>query len=98
MSEESFDIRRFVIIWNNKYPLDLWWRKKYNIPFNSEQHRRISLIDIAFQRVEDLWVSDLISKDNNDIPQSEQMTDEDFDKVDIDSFNKESDANIQSKG
>lgn len=45
--------RRFVIEWNNKHPIDYWWRQKYSIPFNSKQHRQASLIDMKFEWEED---------------------------------------------
>ena len=47
------DFQRFVIEWNNLYPLDRWFRKKYNIRFNSTQHRGSNLIDIYFEFIED---------------------------------------------
>lgn len=47
MSVESFD--KLIIQWNNMFPLDRWYRKKYNIPFNSIQHQTVSQIDILFE-------------------------------------------------
>ena len=46
------NIKEFVIKWNNFCPVDLWYRKKYNIPFNSLTHRQISMIDIYIEYVE----------------------------------------------
>lgn len=45
------DVRSFVNDWNTKYPIDRWWRDKYNIPFGSPQHLNHSLVDmrIAFE-------------------------------------------------
>jgi hypothetical protein len=42
-----------VLRWNARFPLDRWYRKKYNIPFGSEQHRKISQMDIYFDHLED---------------------------------------------
>ena len=42
----------FVLKWNNTWGFDYWWRKKYNVPFNSEAHRSISQIDIKFDYIE----------------------------------------------
>ena len=44
--DKNFPIRDFMLWWNNKFPIDYWYRKKYNIAFNSKQHRQISLFDI----------------------------------------------------
>lgn len=40
------DVRLFVKDWNLKYPVDRWWREKYNIPFGSPQHLDQSLLDM----------------------------------------------------
>lgn len=45
--------KEFLLEWNSLFPLDYWWRKKYNIPFNSKKHRRISYIDIYYEWLEE---------------------------------------------
>jgi len=47
------DIQEFILKWNNDYPIDRYWRKKYSIPFNSEQHRKMSLLDMRIDFEED---------------------------------------------
>ena len=42
-----------IILWNNTFPCDRHYRKKYNIPYNSVQHREISQIDIFLDIYED---------------------------------------------
>jgi|SRR5690606_13763623 len=39
-------IREFMIWWNANFPIDYWYRQKFNIRFNSESHRELSLFDI----------------------------------------------------
>lgn len=51
--------RDFLIKWNINYPLDYWWRKKYNIPFNSRKHREISYIDIFYE-----WLEEKLYEEN----------------------------------
>lgn len=46
------DIRSFVTRWNNLFPIDLWYRRRYNIPFNSEKHREVCQIDVYFEWIE----------------------------------------------
>lgn len=46
-------LKAFVITWNNKFPFDKLFRKKYGIPFNSEQHRQLSQIDVYMEILED---------------------------------------------
>lgn len=43
------ELKRFVIDWNNKHPLDAWWRKKHNIGFGTSEHKES---DFIFQRIE----------------------------------------------
>lgn len=42
-----------IIEWNNRFPLDLWYRRKYQIPFGSKKHREINYVDIYFEYSED---------------------------------------------
>jgi hypothetical protein len=51
MSQNTF--KPLIIEWNNSFPLDKWFRKKYNLPFNSEAHRQSNPIDIYFEYQED---------------------------------------------
>ena len=43
------EIKEFVYWWNSQFPFDYIWRNKYNIPFNSSQHREMSFIDIKIE-------------------------------------------------
>lgn len=51
---EIGDVRSFVKDWNLKYPVDRWWREKYNVPFGSPQHLDFSFLDmrIAFEEAQ----------------------------------------------
>ena len=42
------DIIHFIFRWH-EFPLDYWWRKKYNIPFGSLKHREMNFIDIFIE-------------------------------------------------
>jgi hypothetical protein len=39
-------IDRFIVEWNTRFPIDYWWRKKYNVPFGSKKHRNTSHLDM----------------------------------------------------
>lgn len=52
-------MENFVVFWNNKYPLDKWFRDKYKFHFNSENHRNSNLLDIYFQFIEEKMFHDL---------------------------------------
>lgn len=45
--------RDWVIRYNNRFPIDRWWREKHSIPFNSSSHREISPVDMKFEHEED---------------------------------------------
>lgn len=51
-----------VIQWNNKYPYDYLWRKKYNIPFGSEQHLKTSHVDMCFDMIEEDYIRNKIKE------------------------------------
>jgi len=56
------DIRIFIATWNNLYPVDYVFRKKYKIPFNSTEHRSMSLLDMRIDLEEDLMYGELDDK------------------------------------
>jgi hypothetical protein len=54
--------RQFLLEWNLEFPLDHWWRKKYNVPFNSPKHRAVSAIDMFYDWLEDHMFEDYVSE------------------------------------
>lgn len=46
------DLKSFILKWNNTWQYDFWWREKYNISFNSPEHRKMNQIDIKFDYLE----------------------------------------------
>lgn len=51
------NIRKFMLSWNQLFPVDKWWRTKHNIPFNSKEHRSTSIIDMYIEYSEELYFS-----------------------------------------
>ncbi len=47
------DIRHSIEWWNIQYPLDKWYRDKFNIRYNSPEHLAIDVVDIRAQYEED---------------------------------------------
>lgn len=52
------DVKNFLIAWNNSFPLDLWFRQKYNIPFNSSKHREVNFIDVLLEYEEEKLIKE----------------------------------------
>jgi hypothetical protein len=46
-------LRKEIIKWNNKFPVDRWWRQKHKIAFNSKAHQEISFLDQLFEYQEE---------------------------------------------
>lgn len=63
-------LNNFIADWS-RFPIDLWWRKRYNIPFGSPQHRSMNFIDMAIEYQEEL----LWNKARN---RPEEITDDEF--------------------
>ncbi len=53
LSNSIQEHKEFILEWNTLFPLDHWYRKKYNISFNSPQHRAISYIDMYYEWLEE---------------------------------------------
>lgn len=60
------NIQMFVRSWNVKYPIDKWWRFKYNVPFNSPQHNAMTLMDMRIEYEESLLFEELLKSQEQD--------------------------------
>lgn len=94
--------KKFVIDWNNNFPFDRLYREKFNIAFNSPQHRELSQIDIKlfflesymFSKYEKDYIEESKHKENyekngvilKDLP-AEKVS-ELFDAIDMKNFKK----------
>lgn len=47
------DIVQGIISWNNRFPLDRWWRMKHKVAFLSQAHRESSFISQLIEFEED---------------------------------------------
>lgn len=45
-----------VDFWCSVFPHDVWFRKKYQIPFLSIQHRQTTFLSIKFEYLEDSFI------------------------------------------
>ena len=89
------DIHKFIIDWNNKFPIDYWWRRKYSIPFGSKKHKETTLIDMFIDYEENKLMNNL---HNKDLPEdvdlegntmSQKEIDDSFDNVDLANYNND---------
>lgn len=87
-----------------KYFWDYWWRKKYNVPFGSLQHRKMFLQDMLLEYLEEIEILKIelsekqkqLKEENNLLgfsnDKTEKMTkkevDELFDNLDLEQFDE----------
>lgn len=55
------ELRKFISNWNIKYPYDKEWRERHNIPFLSQKHREMVLLDILLEKIENDLYEEAIS-------------------------------------
>lgn len=49
----DFRIKDDIVNWNNRFPLDHWWREKHKIPYLSAEHRESTFFGQYFEFYED---------------------------------------------
>lgn len=68
---ERSELEQAVVSWNERFPLDRWWRNKHEVAFMSPVHRESSFLHQLFEFEEDKLFSKAITdsnvKDNKDI-------------------------------
>lgn len=82
-----------ILEWNSKHPYDYRWRKKYNIPFGSKEHKGISVIDQYFDIREEELLEQLKKEEKE---REERINDEEFDNLDLNKLYPTSDINKES--
>lgn len=86
----------FLLRWH-RFPIDYWWRKKYNVPFGSSKHREMSLIDMFLEFKEELnmlkeerqEVMVESPEDDNVVSMSQQEIDDEYENLDLSKFDKQ---------
>lgn len=61
------EIKRFMIRWNNRFPVDHWWRKKHNVPFLSALHKEQSFLHQLMEFEEERMFLELEEKGNDPV-------------------------------
>jgi len=90
MLQQQKTLRRkaseFLEQWHS-FPIDYWWRKKYNVPFGSVTHREMNFIDMLIDYQEELDINKRISKSND-------VSDKDYESV---GYYENKDSNVLSQ-
>jgi hypothetical protein len=58
------DVKSFIINWNNRFPVDRWWRVKHGIAFNSTEHQEFCFIDMYVEFLEDRMFDEIANKNS----------------------------------
>lgn len=97
-------LKSFIIDWDLNYPIDLLYRKKYGIRFNSLEHRELNFIDMCIELFEENMLKNGNNKEEDEIyfpghglnvltrmqnQYTPEEADDIFDKIDIKKIAKE---------
>lgn len=73
--------------WIIKYPIDYWYRKKFNIAFGSPEHKSLTLLDMLYEYLEDDVIRSFTKrKKDNDNPVKHIEEDEIIQEDEVDSL------------
>jgi hypothetical protein len=97
------DLDHYIFAWQD-FPIDYWWRKKYNISFGSIKHRDMNFIDMLIDYREDLLIRKEINRlniekeekenkelgidKNNEVKLTDKQIKDDYDNLDLSEYNK----------
>ena len=60
------NIKQEIIAWNNRFPLDRWWRKKYDVSYLSSNHRESTFYQQYYEYHEDLMFKELAKEEESE--------------------------------
>lgn len=100
-------VNNFLFHWH-RFTIDYWWRKRYNVPFGSSQHREMNPIDMLIEYKETLEINkaniiasnsaNYLEEDEEElserktVPVSQKEMDEDYEDLDLEQFNIKNDG------
>jgi hypothetical protein len=70
------DFDNFILKWNERLPVDRWWREKHKVAFLSEEHKKMNPIDIYLEYREDKMYMELRENNSKVSEVEEKKTDE----------------------
>lgn len=85
------EIDSFLFKWHF-FIVDYWWRKKYNVPFNSKKHRNANYIDMLIEYREYCMINSLKKQETEEDDEYEfqKMTsaeiDKEYEEIDLKQF------------
>ena len=92
--------KEFFFYWSNKYPLDVWFRKKFEIRFGSKEHLGTTLEEMYFEWLQEKEFSKIEKQhkrkailkeryEENGIlqPRQEKIPEDFFKNIDLSRFN-----------
>lgn len=59
---ERSELEQAIVSWNNRFPLDRWWRNKHEVAFMSPVHRGSSFLYQLFEFEEDKLFSKAVTE------------------------------------
>lgn len=86
--------------WNSLFPFDYLFRRKYKIPFGSDEHRKMSFFDMKYDLQEakfmeyiisvkkygEQYKGQLLKEKEGQIEMAKQMLKDEFDNLDLSEF------------
>lgn len=98
--KESKTLETLILNWNSRFPFDRQWRKKYNVPFGSQQHLDTDFINMKFDLAEDAvferFKKEFLEDSKREkgelfkashLDENGEVTDEAFDALDLNEIN-----------
>lgn len=67
----SSELRKFIVNWDNNFPIDFLWRQKHGIRFGSEEHKKADFITMVIEFEEAKFVSEMIKAKQDRIEEAE---------------------------
>lgn len=68
------DVKKYMIQWNRKFPVDRWWREKHKVAFLSDEHRKTSFLNQLMEFAEDVYFQVELKEKKKELESQEEYT------------------------
>jgi hypothetical protein len=70
----SMSLKQKIYAWDNLFPFDLWWRRKYKVAFGSVEHKSMKMSFVVFDYEENRLLDEEIEKQDPEEFQRRRVT------------------------
>ena len=91
LENKNRELDAFIYRWD-RFVIDYWWRRRYNVPFGSKRHREMNFIDMLIEYRENQLVNKVETEEyvyqshTQEVSLTQQEIDDEYENLDLEQY------------